>query len=134
MTDPSTTSARPAPEPYPGQVAAAVRAVLDKKAFDVVVLDLRTADGFTDFFVLCTGANPRQIEAIAEAVQQALRTGFGERPAVVEGLKQSEWVLLDYFSFIVHVFSRDARAYYALDRLWGNAIRHDVPDDDGTPG
>jgi ribosome-associated protein len=115
-------------------VAAAVRAVLDKKAFDVVVLDLRTADGFTDFFVLCTGANPRQIEAIAEAVQQALRTGFGERPAVVEGLKQSEWVLLDYFSFIVHVFSRDARAYYALDRLWGNAIRHDVPDDDGAPG
>jgi ribosome-associated protein len=134
MNDPITTIARPPPEPNPGHVAAAVRAVLDKKAFDVVVLDLRTADGFTDFFVLCTGANPRQIEAIAEAVQQALRTGFGERPAVVEGLKQSEWVLLDYFSFIVHVFSRDARAYYALDRLWGNAIRHDVPDDDGAPG
>ena len=132
MTNTSTTSATSALEPYPAQVATAVRAVLDKKGFDVVVLDLRTADGFTDFFVLCTGANPRQIEAMAEAVEQALKTEFGERPGVVEGRKQSEWVLLDYFSFIVHVFSRDARAYYALDRLWGNAVRHEIHDVDGS--
>lgn len=128
MTDTSTSSTRPAAVPYPAPVAAAVRAALDKQAFDVVVLDLRTADGFTDFFVLCTGANPRQIEAVADAVARVLREELGERPGVVEGLKQSEWVLLDYFSFIVHVFSRDARAYYALDRLWGNAVRHDVGD------
>jgi ribosome-associated protein len=132
MTKTRTTSA-PVPDPYPAPVAAAVAAALDKKALDVVVLDLRTADGFTDFFVLCTGANPRQIEAIAEGVEQALKTALAERPAVVEGRKQSEWVLLDYFSFIVHVFSRDARAYYALDRLWGNAVRHVVTDDEGNP-
>lgn len=122
------TSEPEPPDALPAAVAAAVAAAQDKKAFDVVVLDLRAADGFTDFFVICTGANPRQIQAIADGIEAALRTAFGERPALVEGLKQSEWVLLDYFSFIVHIFSRDARAYYALDSLWGNAVRHEFPD------
>ena len=130
MTKTSSTNRRNDADALPAAVEATVRAVQSKKALDVVVLDLRKADGFTDFFVICTGANPRQIQAIVEGVELAIKMAFGERPALVEGLRQSEWVLLDYFNFIVHVFGHDARAYYALDRLWGNAVRHEFPDED----
>jgi ribosome-associated protein len=109
----------------PKAVATAVEAALDKKALDTVVLDLRKAGGFTDFFVICTGANPRQITAIAEAVRETLKQQLGERPAVAEGVDRSEWILLDYFNFVVHVFSRECRAFYGLERLWGNAVRHE---------
>lgn len=112
----------------PKPVAGAVKAALDKKATDVVVLDLRRAGGFTDYFVICTGNTARQIQAIADGVEQALRTGHGERPAVVEGVEKSEWVLLDYFNFVVHVFSPDCRSFYGLERLWGSAVRHDFSD------
>jgi ribosome-associated protein len=103
----------------------AVDAVREKKALDVVVLDLRKAGGFTDYFVICTGTNPRQIPAIADAVTEALRKDFGERPALAEGIEKSEWILLDYFNFVVHVFSRECRAFYGLERLWGNATRYE---------
>jgi ribosome-associated protein len=112
----------------PKAVTAAVEAARDKKAMDTVVLDLRKADGFTDYFVICSAANARQIAAIADAVQETLRQQLGERPAVAEGMKSSEWVLLDYFNFVVHVFSRDCRAFYGLERLWGNATRHEFSD------
>ena len=108
----------------PKPVAGAVRAAQDRKAMDVVVLDLRKAGGFTDYFVICTGTNPRQINAIADAVADTLRKDFGEGPALAEGLHKSEWILLDYFNFVVHVFSRDCRAFYDIERLWGNAERH----------
>src|SRR5918996_6577308 len=111
---------------FPNPVGGAVKAALDKKAADVVVLDLRNAGGFTDYFVICTGGNPRQIQAIADSVEDTLRTQYGERPALVEGVERSEWVLLDYFNFVVHVFSRDCRAFYGLERLWGSAERHEV--------
>ena len=111
--------------PFPKAVVAAVEAARDKKAMDTVVLDLRKADGFTDYFVICSGANARQITAIADAVQDTLRQ-HGERPAVAEGVKSSEWILLDYFNFVVHVFSRECRSFYGLERLWGDAIRVDV--------
>ena len=107
----------------PKSVAGAVQAALDKKAVDVVVLDLRKADGFTDYFVICTGTNPRQINAIAGGVEDTLQKDFGERPTLAEGVHKSEWILLDYFNFIVHVFSRECRAFYDLERLWGNAER-----------
>lgn len=124
-----TTKVRQARAPtLPKTVAAAVRAARDKKAVDVVVLDLRHAGGFTDYFVICTGANPRQITAIADAVEETLRKELGERPALVEGLEKSEWVLLDYFNFVVHVFSPDCRAFYGLERLWGSAERHAFAD------
>ena len=100
----------------------------DKKALDVVVLDLRKAGGFTDFFLIGTGTNARQIAAIADGVQDTLKKDFEERPALVEGVHRSEWILLDYFNFVVHVFSRDCRAFYGLERLWGNAERHDFAD------
>jgi ribosome-associated protein len=112
----------------PKAVATAVEAARDKKAMDTVVLDLRKADGFTDYFVICSATNARQITAIADAVQETLRQQLGERPAVTEGVKSSEWILLDYFNFVVHVFSRDCRAFYGLERLWGNATRHEFSD------
>jgi ribosome-associated protein len=112
----------------PKTVAGAVQAAQDKKAFDIVVLDLRKAGGFTDYFVICTGQNARQIAAIADAVQETLRKEYGERPSLAEGVDKSEWVLLDYFNFVVHIFSRDCRAFYGLERLWGNALRHQFDD------
>ena len=114
----------------PKAVAGALRAALDKQAVDVVILDLRKAGGFTDYFVICTGLNPRQIDAIADGVADTLRKDFGERPALSEGVHKSEWILLDYFNFVVHVFSRDCRAFYGLERLWGNAERYGYADTD----
>jgi ribosome-associated protein len=116
----------------PRAVAGAVRAALDKKAEDVVVLDLRQAGGFTDFFVICTGGNPRQITAIADGVRDTLKRDLDERPTLMEGIDRSEWILLDYFNFVVHVFSRDCRAFYGLERLWGNAERHEISDEAGV--
>jgi ribosome-associated protein len=112
----------------PKAVANAVRAAQDRKATDLVVLDLRQAGGFTDYFVICTGGNPRQINAIADSVEASLSKDRGERPTLVEGREQSEWILLDYFEFVVHIFSRECRAFYDLERLWGNAVRHSIPD------
>ena len=126
---PKSTGPKPkARKRFPKSVAAAVRAALDKKAEDVVVLDLRKAGGFTDFFVICTGGNSRQISAIADSVRDTLKRDLDERPTLMEGIDRSEWILLDYFNFVVHVFSRDCRAFYGLERLWGNAERHEVSD------
>ena len=106
----------------PKQVSLAVEAAADKKANDVVILDLRKAAGFTDFFVICAGANPRQIRAIADNVMETLAAA-GAKPAHTEGYDRSEWILLDYFDFIVHIFAAETRAFYGLERLWGNAER-----------
>lgn len=126
----SSVAARTPKAPkLPKAVAGAVQAARDKKAIDVVVLDLRKAGGFTDYFVICTGANPRQINAIATGVEDALRKDFGERPALAEGVHKSEWILLDYFNFIVHIFSRECRAFYDLERLWGNAERFEFAEE-----
>ena len=110
----------------PQQIEWAVRAAEDKKATDIAVLDLRDTAGFTDYFLIGSGQNPRQIRAIADAVLEALAS-HGAKPAHVEGYDGSEWILLDYFDFIVHVFVTKTRVFYDLDRLWGNAERLDVP-------
>jgi len=122
------TGKRAAPK-LPKAVATAVRAARDKKAQDVIVLDLRNAGGFTDYFVICTGNNTRQINAIADSVRDILKTELDERPALTEGVDRSEWILLDYFNFVVHVFSRECRSFYGLERLWGNAERHEIADE-----
>ena len=109
----------------PTQVDAAISAAADKQALDLVVLDLRKAAGFTDFFILCSGSNPRQIRAIADGVLTTLAAD-GVKPAHMEGYDRSEWVLVDYFDFIVHVFSPDTRAFYGLERLWGTAEHVDI--------
>jgi ribosome-associated protein len=83
-------------------------------------MDLRAAQAFTDTFVICSGQSTRQVKAIAEAIEEALRKQH-VRPSHVEGFERSEWVLLDYFDFVVHVFTRDTRAFYGLERLWGSA-------------
>jgi ribosome-associated protein len=106
----------------PSQVDRAIRAAADKKAHDVVVLDLRKAAGFTDFFLICSGTNARQVRAIADAITDALAAD-GVKPAHVEGYERSEWILLDYFDFIVHIFAPETRGFYGLERLWGNAER-----------
>jgi ribosome-associated protein len=123
-----TTAKRTAPK-LPKAVATAVRAARDKKAQDVTVLDLRNAGGFTDYFVICTGNNARQITAIADSVRATLKTELDERPALTEGVDRSEWILLDYFNFVVHIFSRECRTFYGLERLWGNAERHEFADE-----
>lgn len=125
-----TATAPKAPKKLPKAVALAVKAAQDKKAFDVLVLDLRKAGGFTDYFVLCTGGNPRQINAIADGVADTLREELGERPHLAEGVHKSEWILLDYFNFVVHVFSRDCRAFYGLERLWGTAEQIEFPNEE----
>jgi ribosome-associated protein len=106
----------------PAQVSAAISAAEDKQAHDLVVLDLRKAAGFTDFFIICSGTNARQIRAIADAVMETLAFD-GAKPAHVEGYDRSEWILIDYFDFIVHVFAPETRMFYGLERLWGNAER-----------
>lgn len=108
--------------PLPKQIELAVRAAEDKKAEGLTVLDLRKAAGFTDYFVIVSGNNQRQVRAIADAVIEALEND-GARPAHVEGYDRSEWILLDYFDFIVHVFAPETRMFYGLERLWGNAER-----------
>ena len=107
-------------------LTSVIAAALDKKALDTVVLDLRAASAFTDFFVICTGTNIRQVQAIADAVKGALEEK-GVKPALVEGYTRGEWILLDYFDFIVHVFTPATRAFYDLERLWGDAKRVEVP-------
>jgi ribosome-associated protein len=106
----------------PKQVDLAIRAAEDKKAIDLVVLDLQKAAGFTDFFLICSGTNPRQIRAIADGITEAL-AAEGAKPAHVEGYERSEWILLDYFDFIVHIFAPETRLFYGLERLWGNSER-----------
>ena len=107
------------------QIERAVRAAEDKKADGLVVLDLRKAAGFTDFFVICSGGNARQIRAIADGVMEAL-AAEGVEPAHVEGYDRSEWILLDYFDFVVHIFAPETRVFYGLERLWGNAERVEI--------
>jgi len=109
----------------PKQIELAMSAAEGKKAVDMVVLDLRKAAGFTDFFVICSGTNPRQVRAIADATTEALATQ-GVKPAHVEGYERSEWILLDYFDFIVHIFAPETRLFYGLERLWGNAERIEI--------
>jgi ribosome-associated protein len=102
-------------------VTAAVEACQAKKAEDVAVLHLDPASGaFTDYFIVCTGSNPRQIQAISDEVEQRLGA-LGLQPTHVEGYNQAEWVLLDYVDLVVHVFSPKARNFYGLERLWKSA-------------
>jgi len=105
------------------QVNEAILACQDKQAQDVTILELEKDSGaFTDYFVMCSGANPRQIQTIADAVDERLES-LGLRVTHAEGYKQAEWVLLDYVDFVVHIFSEKARQFYDLERLWKSAKR-----------
>jgi len=115
------------------QVSEAILACQDKKAEQITILELEKDSGaFTDYFVMCTGTNPRQIQAIADAVDERLEA-LGMRPAHTEGYKQAEWVLLDYVDFVVHIFSETARHYYDLERLWKSATKLEPAELTATP-
>ena len=100
----------------------AIEAAQEKKAGELVVLDLRGLASFTDFFLLATGNSNRQLKTIAEAIEQALAKR-GVKPDHVEGYVHGDWVLMDYVDFVVHVFTPPSREYYNLERLWGDAGR-----------
>src|ERR1700740_2649418 len=105
------------------QVSEAIAPCQDKKAEQITILELEKGSGaFTDYFVLCSGTNPRQIQAIADEVERQLAQ-VGRRPTSLEGYNQAEWVLLDYLDFVVHIFSERARKFYDLERLWKSARR-----------
>ena len=104
----------------------AVRAAESKKASDIKVLNLTGITSFTDYFVLCTAANARQVQAISDEIGLKLKDE-GELPISVEGYNQAEWVLVDYGDFLVHIFSPRARDYYDLERLWRNAKSVEIP-------
>ncbi len=108
------------------RVLQSLRAASEKKALDLVVLDLREIASFTDYFVLATGANERQVQAIADEIYETLKKA-GSAAARVEGYKTAEWVLLDYGDFVVHVFEQKARTFYDLERLWRESRRVPLP-------
>ena len=108
------------------RVRAALHASSEKKAIDPVVLDLREIASFTDFFVIVSGANERQVQAISDEVYETLKKS-GHTAARVEGYKTAEWILLDYGDFVMHVFEQKARKFYDLERLWRESKRIDVP-------
>src|SRR5437660_7339608 len=110
------------------QITAAIQACLEKKAEELSILEMEKGSGaFTDYFVLCSGTNPRQVQAIADEVELRLKAA-NLRPAHIEGYRQAEWVLLDYVDFVVHVFSAKARKFYDLERLWKSATRLEPAD------
>lgn len=132
----STRSASPPPEkkrstPTPARELAAlvVEAMQSKKAVDVTVVDLREVSGVTDYFVIGTGESDLQVRAIAEAVRELVKERTGERAWKREGTQHNQWVLLDYVDVVAHVFDRERRAYYDLERLWGDAPSEHVADD-----
>ena len=132
-------SVRPKPQPAASadvldeRVSAALHAAGEKKAIDPVVLDLREIASFTDYFVIVSGANERQVQAISDEVYEQLKKA-GSPAARVEGYKTAEWILLDYGDFVVHVFEQKARTFYDLERLWRESKRLALPAEFGDAG
>ena len=107
----------------------AVRAAESKKATDIKVLDLKGVTSFADYFVICTGSNQRQIQAISDEIGMQMKHQARELPKSVEGYNQAEWILADYGDLLIHIFSPKAREYYDLERLWRNAKNVPVPEE-----
>ena len=119
----------------PEGVRLAVEAAQNKKAAAISVLDLSGVGAFTSYFVICTGFSTPQVQAICTEVEEQLYKQMGRSPEHREGRGSSEWALLDFGSFIVHVFSEQARRYYDLERLWRSAPKLEIPDEpEGAPG
>lgn len=111
------------------EVKLAIQCASDKKAYDLVALDLRSIASFTEFFIIATGANQRQVQAIADEIKEQLKEQLSSRPVRIEGYASGEWVLVDYGDFIVHVFNKEAREFYDLARLWLDARKVELPAD-----
>lgn len=110
------------------EVQLAIKCAADKKAFDMIALDLRNIASFTEFFIIATGANQRQVQAIADEINEQLKKQLQTRPVRIEGYSSAEWVLLDYGDFVVHIFNGAAREFYDLARLWRDARRVEIPE------
>ena len=111
------------------EVQLAIRCASEKKAVDMVALDLRNIASFTEFFLIATGANQRQVQAIADEISEQLKKQLNTRAIRIEGYNTAEWVLLDYGDFIIHIFNGEAREFYDLARLWRDARKVELPQD-----
>jgi ribosome-associated protein len=133
MSEPGRTSALREVSIDPPRLAQLiVTYAADKKAIDVVELDLRGVLGYTDFFVVCSGNTDRQTKAIHDAIHEGLKKDHGQLPRRVEGTGEARWILMDYFDIVVHVFVPEVRDFYRLEQLWGDVPRlelelEDVP-------
>jgi ribosome-associated protein len=110
------------------EVQLAIRCAQEKKGIDIRGLDLREIATFTEYFLIVTGANQRQVQAIADEINEKLKKDLSVKPVRIEGYTAGEWVLLDYGDFIVHIFDKDARDFYDLERLWLDAGRVEIPE------
>jgi ribosome-associated protein len=109
------------------ELQLAIQSADEKKAVNMIALDLREIASFTEFFVIASGTNTRQVQAIADEINEQLKKQLRRRPVRIEGYSSAEWVLLDYGDFVVHLFDKDARDFYDLERLWRDARRVDIP-------
>jgi ribosome-associated protein len=109
------------------EVKLAIKCAAEKKAFDMIALDLREVASFTEFFIIASGANQRQVQAITDEIDEQLRKQLDSRPVRIEGYSSAEWILMDYGDFVVHVFEKTARDFYDLERLWHDANRVEIP-------
>ncbi len=110
------------------EIKLALECASEKQAFGIVALDLREIASFTEFFIIASGANQRQVQAICDEIQEQLKKQLNSKPVRVEGYSAAEWVLLDYGDFIVHVFEKKAREFYDLERLWRDARKVELPE------
>ena len=109
-------------------VKLALHSASEKKAFNLVALDLREVASFTEFFIIASGANQRQVQAIADEIEDQLKAQLKSRPVRTEGYSTADWLLMDYGDFIVHIFEQKAREFYDLERLWRDARKVDLPE------
>ena len=114
----------------PQEIRDAVSASQDKKAEGIVILALAAITSFTDYFIVMHGRSGKQLNALSDGIERALRSR-GRRPLSIEGKKNAEWILMDYGSFIIHIFTKEKRDYYTLERLWADVPRVEVPDPEG---
>jgi len=110
------------------EVKLAIHCASEKKAFDMIALDLRSIASFTEFFIIVSGSNQRQVQAIADEINEQLKKKLSTRAVRIEGYNTGEWVLLDYGDFVVHIFNSEAREFYDLARLWRDAGRVELPE------
>ena len=110
-------------------VKLALHSASEKKAFDLVGLDLREIASFTEFFIIASGSNQRQVQAIADEIEEQLKKQLKSKPVRTEGYGSAEWVLMDYGDFIVHIFEQKAREFYDLERLWRDAKKVELPEE-----
>ena len=110
------------------EIQLAIKCASEKKAFDMVALDLRDITSFTEFFIIASGSNQRQVQAIADEINEQLKKQLATRPVRIEGYNSADWVLLDYGDFVVHIFNGESREFYDLARLWRDARRVEIPE------